>query len=361
MRAWRLACERAAAIGRPVRPVDDFPNPDPPVSWATFVENGRAALASEFGAERVAARFQVPDDFAAFMQLYGQAWECIAEPSALLFNPTGEMYTDSIAHIIRLRDDGFWTVFGFCADEGGRTLSICCDREHPLFGAVVVGYGHGRPYRDGVPSPKCRVAARSFLDYLQIATGISPPELPVPEVKPEPIPVPSHLQGWVVPLSFEDEYLEATVRCPCGSDRVELHYLGTTFPSREDGSPLPRVVEIDGGYYFIVQAVCADCRTEHVLLDKNRHGCEGFLQSSPGRVAEPPPRPLMPWPCVACGGLVHRVELQIVIDYMDCYFKDKHFLRHGIDRWPDAFGWIDIRILCCNCDRKTGWVSLEMR
>jgi hypothetical protein len=364
---WRQARQRAEAAGRPVTPREDFPNPDPPTAWAEFVANARAALVKEFGEQRVAQRFAVPDDFAAFMRLDGREWGSPAEPCWWLFNPADQLCVESItsAVLIPVRDDGFWIGFGQCfGTSDQQMLYLCCDRAHPLFGAVVVGYD-GYPYRDGVPSPQCRVAAKSFLEYLQNAEGFRPPEhLPVPEVPPEPLPMPSHLRGWVVPLSFEDEYLEATVRCPCGCEQVELFTLGDTQPSRTDGSPKPIVAKIDEGYYFIVQAVCTNCRAEHTLFDSRYHGCDGFLGSEPDRVEEPPPRALVPWSCVSCGSRAHTAELQLVIDYKDTYFRARHynyFLRHGIDRWPDAFGWIDIRIRCCECDRKTPWVSLETR
>src|SRR4051794_4854147 len=92
--AWRRARERAEAAGRPVTPADYFPNPDPPTAWATCVANIRDALTAEFGEDRVAARFHVPDDFATFMRIDGQVWESRAEPAWALFNPTGDLYVE---------------------------------------------------------------------------------------------------------------------------------------------------------------------------------------------------------------------------------------------------------------------------
>ncbi len=355
--AWRQARERAEAAGRPVTPAGYFHVDDPPAAWAKTVERTREFLAEEHSPEVVAERFCVPADFDAFQRIDGVMWQSAAPPTWLLFN-SQEVGPFCHNDVIPRRDDGLWLIIASSYDD--RWLLLCCDRRHPLFGAVVVGYDHGCPYRDGVPSPKCRVAAPSFLEYLRIAEGFRPPEdLPVPPPKPEPSPVPWHLREWVAPVSFEDEILKATVRCPCGSERVELHYLGTTSPSREDGTPLPRVVKIDEDYYLIIKAVCAACRAEQVLFDKNRHGFEGF--SWPPREPTVPPRPFVAWSCVSCSGLAHTAEVVIVSDYMYRYFENRYHLKYGVDRWPEMFGWIDVNIRCCGCDRRTGWISYETR
>jgi hypothetical protein len=61
-----------------------------------------------------------------------------------------------------------WIVIADCYDVATNNwLLLCCDRRRPLFGAVILGYDYGCPYRDGVPSEKCRVVAPSFLEYLR--------------------------------------------------------------------------------------------------------------------------------------------------------------------------------------------------
>ncbi len=73
----------------------------------------------------------------------------------------------------------------------------------------------------------------------------------------EVMPIPSHLAGWVVPQSFEDEVLKASVRCPCGSERVELRYPGATHLSWKDQTPIPSSVKIGEVWFFIIKATCA--------------------------------------------------------------------------------------------------------
>ena len=358
--AWKRSLGKAEMSGRPFVLSDHVPNPDPPAAWLEFLQNAREELGRDFGEARVADRFCVPEDFATFMRIEGRFWECEGESWEVLMHPTGDLHALSIGRISRLLDDGFWLCFGSWGGVcGERMLFLCCDRQHPLFGSVVVGFDSGSPYLSGVPSPNCRVASKSFLEYLHVAEGIRPPALSVPVREPEKLPVPTHLKGWVVPLSFERECLQATVRCPCGCERFQLSCLGGVSRWR-DGPLLPRVVEIDGGFYFIIEVECAECAARHVLFDKDRHGCDGFLRSAPLPATEPP-HPLTRWACEGYGSTVHAVGVEVVIDYRDRYFEYKHFLRHGIDRWPDAFGWIDIGIRCCTCGRKTGWVSLETR
>jgi hypothetical protein len=165
---------------------------DPPAAWAQAVESLRGVLAEdgEYGPKVVAERFRVPADYDAFRQIEGRVWESAGPPTWVLLNSQGV----SPYH----RDDfdwrpehGLWLVIGDCYDGyPGDTdwMLLGCDARHPLFGAVVLGYDYGCPYKDGVPSPKCRVAAPSFLEYLRRGDGIRPPDdWPVPELQPDPI------------------------------------------------------------------------------------------------------------------------------------------------------------------------------
>jgi hypothetical protein len=177
----------------------------------------------------------------------------------------------------------------------------------------------------------------------------------------ESLPIPSHLAGWVAPESFEDEVVTASVRCPCGSDRLEFHHPGETHLRYGDGIPVPSSVKIGEEWFFIVKAVCATCRAEHVLFDSHFHGCNGFLH--PGTKGAQLPRPrLWPWRCLACGSATHTGQVSIVEDYQDRYIEFGHARKFGADRWPDAFGWFNMSIQCCGCGQQTpGWVSYEAR
>jgi hypothetical protein len=177
----------------------------------------------------------------------------------------------------------------------------------------------------------------------------------------ETLPIPSHLAGWVVPVAFEDEVLEASVRCPCGSERTELHYPGETHLSVGSGTPIPSMVKIGDEWFFLIKAVCADCRAEHILFDRHFHGCGGFLY--PGNKGRKLPRPrLWPWRCLTCGSAVHNARVSVVEDYKDRYEEFGYAKKFGPERWPDAFGAIGMSIRCCGCGLETrGWVSYEAR
>ena len=180
-----------------------------------------------------------------------------------------------------------------------------------------------------------------------------------PAEQPAVMPVPSHLAGWVEPLSFEDDFLTAAVRCPCGGDRFEFHYPGET--QSHDGEPCPCTVKIGATWFFLVKAVCADCRGEHVLFDRHFHGCDGFLHHDPEAAALPRP-PLVPWACLKCGSVVHAGELCLVLDYEDRFVEYGYAEKFGPERWPDAFGSFAMSIRCADCGHDTpGWVSYETR
>ena len=366
--AWQRALERAAAQGQPVRRSARFRADDLAEAWAQCVEAVRARLVEEFGPVFVGDRFHVPDDYAVFMTTDGGDWEIDSPPWNLY--PAEFVASNTILDckvilpLMRrepVAEDGFWLVIGRMYGESEHVLYLCCDKSHSLFGAVVVGYDDAHPYLDGAPSARCRVVAPSFLEHLQQSVGFWPPDdLPVPKVErkppPNPEPIPSHLRGWIVPVSFADKLLTAEVRCPCGCERVELHYPGKTRLAFPDRRPLPSVVIKKGRSYFTIEAVCAKCQATRVLFDRWEHGRDNFLRGS--SVAQPA-LPLVPWPCRTCGGLAHTAELSILLDGKILYFELGYYRRFGWTRWPDAFGWIGAAIRCCECGHhETGWLSL---
>src|ERR1700737_4349937 len=70
------------------------------------------------------------------------------------------------------------------------------------------------------------------------------------------MPLPTHLQGLVVPLdgSPNEDPLEANVRCPCGSESFELLYPGATTPHND--CVIPVELEKDGLLCFRIEATC---------------------------------------------------------------------------------------------------------
>src|SRR3984893_2212199 len=96
------------------------------------------------------------------------------------------------------------------------------------------------------------------------------------------MPVPSHLQGLVVPLdsAIDEEALSAGVRCPCGDERFELLDPGHTH--KHERETIPCTAEIDGKFFFVLKSRCVGCAREHLLFDKDFHGWDGTVETAAG-------------------------------------------------------------------------------
>lgn len=175
----------------------------------------------------------------------------------------------------------------------------------------------------------------------------------------DPIPVPSHLVGWVAQEDFREKVLRAAVRCPCGNERLEFRYPGVT--QLVDGRPFPCSAEIGKVWFFLIQVACPDCHSEHVLFDNHFHGCDGFLNPESEERTLPRPQ-LWTWRCLECGSALHTGKLGVVLDYEDRYFEYGYADQFGDEHWPDAFGWFSMGIRCCGCGHDTPvWVDFETR
>ena len=110
------------------------------------------------------------------------------------------------------------------------------------------------------------------------------------------MPVPSHLQEIAVPRdsAIDEESLTADIRCPCGESKFELLYPGQAH-EYGDGT-IPCTAEIDGHFFFILKSRCARCKREHLLLDADFHGWNGFICHDPDQAAIARP-PLITWRC----------------------------------------------------------------
>lgn len=165
------------------------------------------------------------------------------------------------------------------------------------------------------------------------------------------MPVPSHLQGLVVPLdsTIDEEALRATVRCPCGDTKFELLYPGDT--NEHDGEVIPSTTEIDGKFFFVLKARCASCSREHLLFDADFHGWDGFVCHDSARASLARPQ-LVPWPCQGCGGTKHAGVVQIQGQGKDDFIAEASG-GFDADRWPDAFGWFSLDLSCSKCGKET--------
>jgi hypothetical protein len=172
------------------------------------------------------------------------------------------------------------------------------------------------------------------------------------------MPVPTHLQGRVIPDSsaIDENPLAARVQCSCGGKTFRLLYPGQTHDY--NGKPIPCVAEINKRFFFVIKAKCVACAAEHLLLDKDFHGWNGFVCHDPQQAGLPRPA-LVPWQCLGCRGLEHRAHIQIQTEGKDDFISETDG-EIDENRWPDGFGWFTVAIECTKCGSKTPeWVSYE--
>lgn len=172
------------------------------------------------------------------------------------------------------------------------------------------------------------------------------------------MPVPTHLRECVHPSSpaLDEEPLEATIRCSCGSTKFALLFPGQT--DEHEGAQIPCTAEIDGNYFFLIAALCTSCGKQHLLLDADFHGWNGFVCHDPEQASLPRPA-LSAWKCLSCAGTEHEATIQIQTEGKED-FVDQTDGEFDAARWPDGFGWFSMAITCTTCSKETrDWVSYE--
>jgi hypothetical protein len=172
------------------------------------------------------------------------------------------------------------------------------------------------------------------------------------------MPVPSHLVNCVTPkdAAIDERPLDADVRCPCGSSSFDLLFPGHTHEYQ--GETVPCTAEINGKFFFLLKARCVRCQKEHLLIDGDFHGWNGFVCHDPDQAALPRP-PLVVWKCLACGATAHEASVQIQTEGKQDFISESDG-EFDEDRWPDGFGWFSMAIKCTACGKVTPeWVSYE--
>jgi hypothetical protein len=164
------------------------------------------------------------------------------------------------------------------------------------------------------------------------------------------MPVPSHLAGIVVPLDDEidEEALSAAVSCSCGESEFELLYPGHT--NEYKGERIPCTAEIDGNFYFVLKSRCTSCGREHLLLDADFHGWNGFICHDAAQAALPRPQ-LIAWQCQGCSNTKHRGIVHIQTQGRDDFISEAGD-EFDVNRWPDAFGWFSLDVTCSKCGKE---------
>jgi len=164
------------------------------------------------------------------------------------------------------------------------------------------------------------------------------------------MPVPSHLKEIAKPAEqARDEMpLRATLRCACGSFSFQLLYPGQTDVIGKRSIPV--TARVDGSYFYIVRSLCIQCGYEVTLLDADFHGWNGFVCHEPAQASVPRP-PLIPWQCVECDSREHEAEIFIQGEGEADYIIESG--NENGDRWPDAFGYFTLSVICSKCRLQT--------
>jgi hypothetical protein len=144
------------------------------IEWQQCVESLRQTFAAYYGTDSVAARFDIPDDYATFMRQIGGGWEWSAGLGSILSSAkqVASASTSTFRSMVSERseeddgeveDDGLWLTIGYFSDRHDTLL--CCDRSHRYYGYVIDGHDD-HPWLNGIYSGGCRVVAHSFAEWL---------------------------------------------------------------------------------------------------------------------------------------------------------------------------------------------------
>jgi hypothetical protein len=144
------------------------------IEWQQCVERLSQTFAAYYGADAVTARFDIPDEYATFMQQIGGGWEWTAGLGSILLSAknVASASTSTFRSLVSERsaeedgepeDDGLWLTIGYFSDRHDTLL--CCDRSHRYYGYVIDGHDD-HPWLNGIYSGGCRVSAHSFAEWL---------------------------------------------------------------------------------------------------------------------------------------------------------------------------------------------------
>jgi hypothetical protein len=172
------------------------------------------------------------------------------------------------------------------------------------------------------------------------------------------MPIPTHLKQCVIPDDpiVDEKPLAGAIRCPCGGEKFELQFPDQTH--QWEGETVPCTAQIGDQFFFLIKAVCTNCRGSHVLLDIDFHGWNGFVCHDPKQAAVARPT-LVAWKCLQCGWLEHTARVEVQNEGKEFCLSEADGAIDD-DRWPDAFGWLTISLECVGCGHKPRtWVSCE--
>ncbi len=155
------------------------------------------------------------------------------------------------------------------------------------------------------------------------------------------LPVPTHLQGFLIPAGDKNSEYEVTgnIQCTCGSGRFEVW---------------------ESNKRHIVRLVCDQCRKEILLFDAGKHGWNGFVCKEDEYIDRS--MPLKKYGCPECSKDVFNITVYISSqgkeDFIEeCVSYDDSFSEED---WIDGFECISISLFCQECGfAEDEWVVLE--
>jgi hypothetical protein len=165
------------------------------------------------------------------------------------------------------------------------------------------------------------------------------------------MPTPRHLKEVVVrdDINADEEPLEAPIRCTCGGEIFEILYPGQTHDW--NGETVPCVANLGGAFFLVLKVRCCICGREHLLLDKDEHGYNGYVCHDPVQSSLPRPD-LVPWQCLGCHQTAHRVMVTVcTAGRVD--FEEETEGEFDPETWPEAFSWFRLGAYCDACNRDT--------
>ena len=163
--------------------------------------------------------------------------------------------------------------------------------------------------------------------------------------------LPRHLRGLIAVNEARSDNSSVTgqVRCPCGCEKMKLCCFGLESNNEEDWQ-----------FGVIVIAECAECGSDHLLLDQAVHGYDGFVCHSYKSVGQEKMKPVI---CEKCGAEVFRAEIGIETEDVG------QFIEEVVNEYPgefseadyvDAFGWFTMTVKCDKCGFEKELIDLEL-
>lgn len=171
-------------------------------------------------------------------------------------------------------------------------------------------------------------------------------------------PIPTHLRDiYVIDEERSDENgLEGSLKCSCAGTGFALNVYADILDNYIS------VREKNGGFAFVVAAVCSECGKKHVIMDLSKHGYDGFVCEE-GVLVDADE--LEPYTCPQCQSNDFEVKLEIETEdreqFIEEVVEDDFLGEFKPEDYVDAFNWLVISIKCRKCGQDyKRWTDLEL-